>query len=206
MEINKLIDLIDKHNFQIIFSGFTNSTFNYILPVIKKKYSKIKIISHFHHGYDQNHNLYDKVVTLMTNIKVKSNNKISIHPGIEFSQYPLKQFNKTKEITFVGRLWERKNCEDLIKAFLCNELKSYKLNIIGSGDELESLTQIAEGNKNIIFHGDINDKEKFKVLGRSSLFVAPSFDEGFGIVYIEALYSGTPVIGFSKSRLYPIFL
>jgi len=198
LEYIKVVGILNDENFDIIFNTFTNSSFNNLIPLVKRKYPEIKIIFQFHHGKLHNHNYADHVIAQMSGIVHGVDNLKIIHPGTDLYKLSNK-LNKKKEITFVGRLWKRKNCKDLIKAFLCNELKSYKLNIIGSGDELESLTQIAKGNKNIIFHGDINDKEKFKILARSSLFVAPSFDEGFGIVYIEALHAGTPIIGFSKS-------
>jgi len=70
--------------------------------------------------------------------------------------------------------------------------------IVGKGDlikELSNLVVKLRINKNVIFIQDISDeilKEYFK---RCEIFVMPSIQEGFGLVFIEAMYYRKPVIG-----------
>ena len=90
----------------------------------------------------------------------------------------------------------------MINIFNSYEFKKFKLNIVGDGPELKKLKEISKKNSRIIFHGDVDEESKFRIISRSRLFVVPSSDEGFGIVYIESLLVGTPIIGFHKTINY----
>jgi len=46
----------------------------------------------------------------------------------------------------------------------------------------------------IQFLGAVTEEEKWILLARASVFVFPSFDEGFGLPVLEAMAVGTPVI------------
>jgi glycosyltransferase involved in cell wall biosynthesis len=46
----------------------------------------------------------------------------------------------------------------------------------------------------IQFLGTVSEEEKWTLLARASVFVFPSFDEGFGLPVLEAMAVGTPVI------------
>jgi len=54
----------------------------------------------------------------------------------------------------------------------------------------------------IKYVGAVNDQEKNKLLGKSSALLMPvNWDEPFGIVMVEALACGTPVLGFKRGAL-----
>ncbi|MCX6806906.1 MAG: glycosyltransferase, partial [Candidatus Berkelbacteria bacterium] len=92
----------------------------------------------------------------------------------------------------VGRLVSYKNPSIVIKAF--NEL-GFKLKVIGTGPELSNLMKIAKGN--IEFLGKVDDFELKKYYASSLAFVFPS-EEDFGIVPVEAMASGRPVVAFRQ--------
>ena len=191
--------------YSIIYSAFTNSTFNLLVPSLKKFFSNLKFVSNFHHGKIQNHQYFDKVIVQMDGIVDKSIHKNfeTIHPSVEVVDFEKTDLSRKKnEITFVSKLWKRKNCDILINIFNSYEFKKFKLNIVGDGPELNNLKEISKKNSRIIFHGDVDEKSKYKIISRSCLFVVPSSDEGFGIVYIESLLVGTPIIGFHKTIHY----
>ena len=70
--------------------------------------------------------------------------------------------------------------------------------IVGSGDDLDNIKEYARNRKienSIIFTGYVPDDELIDYYNLCDLFVMPSTQEGFGIVFLEALACGKPVVG-----------
>lgn len=90
---------------------------------------------------------------------------------------------------FVSRLVPRKNTDTLIAAFSqLDRNKRGELHIVGDGTEREKLeAQVEKLNlkSEVFFHGFQQEPEKF--ISQADVFVLPAFDEGFGIVVIEAM-------------------
>lgn len=98
---------------------------------------------------------------------------------------------KTKDhFLSVGRMMAYKRYDILIKAF--NKLK-LPLKIIGRGPETKKLKKIA--GPNIEFLGRVPDDELAKYYAECRAFIFPQ-EEDFGIVAMEAMASGRPVIAF----------
>ena len=90
---------------------------------------------------------------------------------------------------FVSRLVPRKNTQTLIQAFSkIDPAIRGELHIVGEGTEkvmLETLVKDLKLENEVIFHGFQPEPEKF--IAQADVFVLPAFDEGFGIVVIEAM-------------------
>ncbi|MPM92651.1 D-inositol-3-phosphate glycosyltransferase [bioreactor metagenome] len=70
------------------------------------------------------------------------------------------------------------------------------LYVVGDGDEYYFLKKRA--GKTIKFFRKCNDKRKMKLLAQAKALIYPSIEEDFGIVPVEAMSVGTPVIGFAS--------
>ena len=96
-------------------------------------------------------------------------------------------------ILFVGNLVPQKGVKYLIKAKKYIKTDSYLL-IVGSGPLLRELKAIVENEdlKDVIFIGSRDDVEM--IMPQSDVVVLPSISESFGIVILEAMASGVPVV------------
>jgi len=113
-----------------------------------------------------------------------------------------RQFNTPNEINllFIGRLDKNKNLGAVFKscAKLYNEGFNISLQVVGKGpleNKYRKLCKELNIDKQVTFHGYITDKEQLsKTMDKCDIFVMPSFKETFGLVYIEAMSRGIPVI------------
>jgi glycosyltransferase involved in cell wall biosynthesis len=103
---------------------------------------------------------------------------------------------------FVGGLTKRKGEYTLLEAAKMLKEKGFNLKlkviIIGDGPELNGVRHYVVENKlnNIVsILKSVTDQELLLYYNSTDLFVMPSFSEPFGLVYIEALLCGLPVIG-----------
>jgi len=122
-----------------------------------------------------------------------------IYNGINF--YEIEETEKD-EITIltVATLIKRKNIDLIIKSFreISTRFKNIKLVIVGQGIEeqkLKAMVQKLKLEKSIKFLGQIENKEVYKLMKSSKIFLLPSVGEGFGIVYAEAMYNGCITVG-----------
>lgn len=116
---------------------------------------------------------------------------IVIHPPVDTNNFNLPVKNSTKSyFLMVGRLITYKRHDIAIEAF--NKL-GLPLKIIGRGPELKRLKKMA--NSNIEFLGRVDDEKLKKYYAECQAFIFPQ-EEDFGIVAIEALASGKPLIAF----------
>ncbi len=107
-------------------------------------------------------------------------------------------------ILYIGNLSTNKNVIRLIKAVLHLKIKYPKimLDIIGKNGKQESkIIQYSKKYKDTInYHGSIyNNKELQKHYSTAHIFAMASIGETFGLVYIEALSQGLPII-YSKNQ------
>ncbi len=107
------------------------------------------------------------------------------------------QANETCRFLFIGRLVYYKGCDVLLRALAKTE--GTVLEIVGDGPmrrELEELARQLAIADRVSFSGNVSDKELCKALGECDVFVLPSVakSEAFGIVQIEAMAYGKPVI------------
>lgn len=97
-------------------------------------------------------------------------------------------------VLFVGNLIKRKNVDSLLEAKkIANS--DYYLVIVGDGPLFKKLNKkVDEENiHDVIFTGSRNDVEN--IIPSCDVLILPSFSESFGLVLIEALACGKPVIG-----------
>ncbi len=117
-----------------------------------------------------------------------------IHPPVALEKFqPRNNFAAEKKEDYylmVGRLIAYKRNDIAIKAF--NELK-LPLKIIGRGPELNRLKKIA--GPTIEFLGRVDDNKLAEYYSNCKAFIFPQ-EEDFGIVAIEALASGRPLIAY----------
>lgn len=111
---------------------------------------------------------------------------------------------KNKKITkkkvrflFVGRLVYYKGCDILIKAW--KGLKNAELIVVGSGNlekEMKQYVQKASFLGQVCFKGNLSDKQVMEEYRKCDVLVLPSIarSEAFGLVQIEAMSYGKPVI------------
>lgn len=106
----------------------------------------------------------------------------------------------TKTIVYVGRLDRRKGIDWLIKAYasLIERMPNAYLIISGEGSQRNHLEQLVKDYKlkNVHFSGYVSEEEKRRLMGHADVVCSPAmFGESFGIVLIEAMAMGAPVIG-----------
>ncbi|MFA6982004.1 MAG: glycosyltransferase [Patescibacteria group bacterium] len=89
----------------------------------------------------------------------------------------------------LGRLAAYKNFDILISAF---NLLNIPLKIVGTGPEEKRLKKLA--GQNIQFLGHVSEEQKSKIIEGCKGVLFPVVDEDFGIVPIEALSHGKPVL------------
>jgi glycosyltransferase involved in cell wall biosynthesis len=109
--------------------------------------------------------------------------------------------SQEKILTFVGKLSQRKNQLYLLKTLQILP-ENYRLQLIGeplSADYERQLKDFAgERGLNVVFTGEVPHDEIPTYLGKTHAFVSASKMEVQSLVIVEALASGTPVVGLSN--------
>lgn len=115
-----------------------------------------------------------------------------------------KKINKldNKNIISVGRLEPEKGFLDLVSVFKLMELKDgdVYLNLVGDGSQKDKIFKnIVDNNisRKVRMPGYLDFEELNKLYEKSSLYLMTSYTESFGLVLIEAMSHGIPVIAFS---------
>lgn len=115
--------------------------------------------------------------------------------GIELGMYEtVSRTEPESAIFFCGRHEPRKGLGVLLEAHsrLPHDVKLW---IASDGPETEELKRKFPADNRIEWLGRISDEEKVDRLARSAVFCAPSLrGESFGIVLLEAMAAGTPVV------------
>jgi len=99
----------------------------------------------------------------------------------------------------VGRLEWRKGFEFLLKAtkILGEKLGDTRLFVVGGGNLEESLEKMKENlglKEKVIFLGAVSREKIPSYLSACDCFILSSVEEGFGIVILEAMAAGLPVV------------
>lgn len=103
-------------------------------------------------------------------------------------------------IVTAGNLTNTKGFDDLIRAMalLSPAYDDVRLALVGDGPERSQLRSIARElhvKDRVVFYGKQPPERLFRLMAAGDAFVLPSWREGFGIVYLEAMALGRPVVG-----------
>ncbi len=118
--------------------------------------------------------------------------------GIELGVYQQpRDMKRENAIFFVGRHEPRKGLSVLLKA-LSLMPDDVRLWIASDGPETSELRATYASDPRIEWLGRITDEEKIDRMCRAAVFCAPSLHgESFGVVLLEAMAAGTPVVASS---------
>jgi glycosyltransferase involved in cell wall biosynthesis len=120
--------------------------------------------------------------------KTYNRDAVVIYPPVDVKEYT---YYKDKEDFYItaSRLVPYKKTKLIVEAF--NKMPNKKLVVIGSGEDFKNIKKIAKNN--ILILGYQDKEVMIKYMQRAKAFVYAAIED-FGIVPIEALSCGTPVI------------
>lgn len=102
----------------------------------------------------------------------------------------------------LNRLDDWKRIDEVVEAFAGTDRR---LLVAGKGPAEEDIRELADGHDNIEFLGFVSEQEKRELLASVRALVYNPLNEDFGMVPIEAVASGTPVVtvrdGFQRYQL-----
>lgn len=190
---HKMKSLVRKIGFRMVFFSSVKKAAKVIAV---SKNTKSDVIKHF---------------------KIKENKIEVIYEGVdeqfktrdEIPPTPFVKGGVTKPFIFYTGVWRNhKNLVGLVKAFgiLRNKYKlNYQLVLGGKEDPYypevrEAWEKLGIGG-DIIRTGFINQEDLPLFYNAAKVFVIPSFYEGFGLIGLEAMACGTPVVSSNKTSL-----
>jgi glycosyltransferase involved in cell wall biosynthesis len=97
----------------------------------------------------------------------------------------------------VGRLIPRKRIDLLLRALSRPENATVHLVIIGTGPEMEPLMGLAAHLRlgpRVMFAGHVEEARKWQLLQASDAYLSATMHEGFGLVFLEAMAAGLPIV------------
>lgn len=119
--------------------------------------------------------------------------------GIDIPEIDLKNKKSSKRILFMSRIHPKKGLLNLVHAWDKIRKPDWKIIICGPDDDDHLKTVENEINRldlqdSFELRGSVFGAEKDNLLRECDLFVLPTYSENFGIVVLEALSYGMPVI------------
>ena len=125
--------------------------------------------------------------------KFYKRNSETVYPPVDVDRYKIAKKIEIKDyFLFVSRLVGYKRCDIVVEAF--NQL-GLPLKVIGRGPEKKRLMGCAKDN--VEFLGFMTDKEIEKYYREAKAFIFAA-EEDFGIVPVEAMATGRPVLAYNK--------
>jgi glycosyltransferase involved in cell wall biosynthesis len=101
----------------------------------------------------------------------------------------------------VGRIVPRKATTQLVQVLAAAGHEDMYLAIIGDGPESENVMRTAHEAgvaHRVKMLGHVTERQKYAALGMSDIFVSTSQHEGFGLVYLEAMAYGLPIVCYDR--------
>jgi glycosyltransferase involved in cell wall biosynthesis len=179
-------------------------------PLYRNRNPHIPTVTTMHGPFDEELTLIYRAACIDTSLVAISHHQAStaqnihvdqvIHHGIEVDNVP---FNPTGGDTacFLGRMTPDKGVE---QAILIARQAGIPLRVaakVREAPEHEYFHEVIEPmlGPDVEFIGELRTDEKYKLLGESALLINPiQWDEPFGMVMIEALSTGTPVLSTTR--------
>lgn len=101
----------------------------------------------------------------------------------------------------IGRLVARKATAQLVEVLAASGIPNAHLLIAGDGPDAGVIVQRAAElgvRERVHVLGQVSDREKFAALSVADAFVSTSQHEGFGLVFLEAMAFGLPVVCYDR--------
>jgi glycosyltransferase involved in cell wall biosynthesis len=219
-EINQILKVIkDQHKYDLIHFHYEPKIFSSQVDDINVnllKYIEVPFISTIHNTtyleglsdyYKNNKETYDFNYVFISNnqrqpLKFLPNYRI-IYNGIDISKFSIGT-GEGDYLAFVGRFYKPKG---ILEAIEIAKKSNCKLKIAANIPPTEvkfyesEVKPLIDGNQ-IEYVGEIGHEEKIELFKNAKATLCPVlWEEPFGLVAIESLACGTPVIAFNKGAL-----
>jgi len=165
-------------------------------------------------GWWMNRHFHRYAARVMTISQALSDELAASIPRGDIVRFPLgvddfsipRDSSPTYDAIFVGRHVPEKGIEDLIAIWkrCCDVRPDLRLAMVGPcstsmKNHLMRIRQSLGLSRNIDFLGPLDESEKWHLYATSRMCAFPSHVEGWGLVPLEALLAGLPVVAFSLS-------
>ena len=114
------------------------------------------------------------------------------------ARFALPDESSARLVMFLGKLTPRKRVDVLVQAFAQLDRLDARLviagNDMGAGTGAHALVRELGLEARTVFTGLLRGQERLEALADADVLVYPSQDEIFGLVPLEAILSGTPVV------------
>ncbi|UAK16375.1 glycosyltransferase [Sporolactobacillus terrae] len=210
-----LLEYIQNYKFDIVFfSG--GHTYKY-LSAIKKKLPNIRMYAWLHYSAEQDLSrkikqnkemmgVADGVISLTKPdadwIKKFTDRSYYIYNPVTIENIGCSSLEE-KVISFVGRIDEKQKGVDLLVEVAKNLPEGWSIKVAGTGHDsaVRKFTKEIEDNSlsdRLIYEGFKSGKELQKHYFNSSIYLMTSRFEGFGLVLVEAMSYGLPIVAFDQ--------
>ncbi len=217
----KSVEYIKSHQFDIIHTHISSSSDLFIFPLVAHLETSILATLHSRFPFDRVQlwtgdadDYYMEWVTSMPMVAISERAREEAHYPIKFvgvvhHGLPIKQFQPTvaqpeNYLVWLGRMVPEKGAHLAIEA-----ARAVDMPLILAGTIDRHVTESVEYYEHTIkphidgncvkYIGPVNMQEKVDLLSRAKAFLNPiTWEEPFGMVMIEAMATGCPVIAFAR--------